>query len=89
MVYLEAQLQGLPVIAYESMGVPLVVEHRKTGLLAPENDQKSMQENIIRLLDDEELRDRMGRNATAKVLNEHSLKAASERLKQVLSDLIS
>ncbi len=89
MVYLEAQLQGLPVIAFESMGVPLVVQHQETGLLAPENDDEQMQANIIKLLKNKELRASMGSDAHQKVLSEHSLEAASSRLQQVLSDLIS
>ena len=37
MVYLEAQLSGLPVAALDSMGVSLSVHHGKTGLLSCED----------------------------------------------------
>jgi len=87
MVYLEAQAQGLPVIAYESMGVPLVVAHGKTGLLAPEDNVQGMQRNIWKLLDDKSLRATMGHSARNKVTNAHSLEAASERLGEVLEGL--
>lgn len=84
MVYLEAQAQGLPVIAYESMGVPLVVQHDDTGLLAPEGDVDTMRSNITQMLKDESLRTVMGRSAKAKVRKAHSLEAASQRLSEVL-----
>ena len=86
MVYLEAQLQGVPVVAYESMGVPLVVQHGKTGLLAPEGDLPTLQENIRRLLVDSKLRQEMGVAAIAKVVQEHSIESAAERLNEMLRE---
>lgn len=88
MVYLEAQLQELPIIAYESMGVPLVVEHNKTGFLAPEDNLQSLQDNVVTLLQDARLRNTMGKFGREKVLAEHGIKAASNRLAKVLGDLI-
>jgi len=87
MVYLEAQLQGLPVIAYESMGVPLVVSHGETGLLAAENDVGELRANIVRLLGDNELRSTMHFAARQKVLNRHSLEAAAQNLDAALAEL--
>ncbi len=87
MVYLEAEAQGLPVIAYESMGVPLVVTHGDTGLLAPEGDVGEMRENTRILLGNADLRARMGKAAKKKVLEQHSLMAASVRLNAVLGEV--
>ncbi len=87
MVYLEAQAQGLPVIAYESMGVPLVVDHEVSGLLAPEGDDVTMQANIRCLLEDKAQRTKMGEAAKAKVRNIHSIEAASERLSAVMKEV--
>lgn len=84
MVYLEAQLLRLPVIAYESMGVPLVVEHGETGLLAAEEDMSAMRNNISRLLADTALRNRMGEAGRKKVLGQHSIEAAATTLSKVL-----
>ena len=88
MVYLEAQLQELPVLAYKSMGVPLVVEDNKSGLLAPEDDLQSLKENTIKLIKDADLRKTMGKNGRDKVLCEHGINAASEKLSQVLGTLL-
>ncbi|MGI9352510.1 MAG: glycosyltransferase family 4 protein [Rhizobiaceae bacterium] len=87
MVYLEAQLQGLPVIAYESMGVPLVVEHGKTGFLAPENGIEEMRENIRLLLANKKMRTEMGEAAVKKVSDEHSIEVAAKRLNKLLEEL--
>ena len=87
MVYLEAQLQGLPVIAQNSMGVPLVVQHRETGLLSPEGDLGAMRTNIKILLDNGELRRAMSARAREKVLGEHSLERAAKRLDECIRDL--
>lgn len=88
MVYLEAQLQKLPIIAYESMGVPLVVEHNVTGFLAPEDDLQSLRDNTLKLLQDASLRNTMGENGRAKVLAEHGIKAASNQLALALGSLL-
>lgn len=88
MVYLEAQLQELPILAYESMGVPLVVSDNKTGFLAPEDDLQLLRSNTIKLLQDANLRNTMGQNGRQKVLAEHGIKAASDRLVKVLGSLL-
>ena len=84
MVYLEAQLMGLPVIASRSMGVPMVVSHEKTGLLSPEEDPLAMAENVKMLLGDKVLRSKFSAAAPSKVHNEHSIQAASARLGEIL-----
>lgn len=86
MVYLEAQLQGLPVIASSSMGVPLVVEDQVTGLLSDEEDIAGMQSNLTKLISDKSLRLNLGKNAKEKVLSNHSIEAAANRLSEILSE---
>lgn len=87
MVYLEAQLQTVPVIAYKSMGVPLVVEHGETGLLADEDDIDAIRKNIISLLNDPEKRESMGEAGREKVISKHSLQAAADRFNAVISKI--
>lgn len=89
MVYLEAQLQELPIVAFKSMGVPLVVEHKHTGLLAPEDNLEALQDHIRVLLLDTQLRKDMGINARSKVLSSHGIHAAAQRLEETLSPLLN
>ena len=92
MVYLEAQLMGLPVAALESMGVPLVVEHGVSGLLAqecqPEENPVALRDNIATLLAHPSLRKDFGTAACKRVHDHHSLEAASVALKKILSPLM-
>jgi glycosyltransferase involved in cell wall biosynthesis len=80
MVYLEAQTQGVPVIASKSMGVPLVVKHGISGLLSPEGDTKALTENLAALLSHPVLRRDLAKSAKNYVQTHHSLKAASKVL---------
>lgn len=63
LVVLEAQWQGLPVVAFASGGVPEALDEGKTGLLCPEGEVKDFAQNIIRLLNDKALRAQFSENA--------------------------
>ena len=84
MVYLEAAFSGLPTAAFNNMGVPLVVHHGETGLLAELDDISIFRQNLIKLLSDKPLRQLMGQNARRFVEQQRSTKAAVKRLKECL-----
>jgi colanic acid/amylovoran biosynthesis glycosyltransferase len=50
MVFAEAQASGLPVVSFAHGGVPEVVRHGETGLLAPEGDTGKLAEYIGEML---------------------------------------
>ena len=52
-VFAEAQATGLPVVGFQHGGIPEVVRHGETGLLAPEKDTHSLAQHIQRMLTDE------------------------------------
>ena len=58
-VVAEAMLVGTAVVATNGGGVPEFVEHEKTGLLVPMGDSHAMAQAIGRLLQDNELRQRL------------------------------
>jgi glycosyltransferase involved in cell wall biosynthesis len=89
MVYLEAAARGLPVAAFDSLGVPLVVRHGETGLLVPEGDIAAYAEALRRLLRDPQLRSRLGRAGFAKVRSEHDLSTASARMRMAIERLFT
>jgi glycosyltransferase involved in cell wall biosynthesis len=60
LVFLEAMAMKKAIVAVESGGVPEVVEHGKSGLLSPVNDNTRLAENIISLLNDPLRRVQMG-----------------------------
>jgi glycosyltransferase involved in cell wall biosynthesis len=57
---LEAQAAGLPVVAFAEGGIREIVADGTTGLLAPDRDVDELAERLARLVDDAELRARMG-----------------------------
>ena len=59
-VIAEAMAFEKPVVATRVGGIPEVVEDGVTGLLVPPRDPEALAEALLRLLDDAELRGRMG-----------------------------
>ena len=80
MVYLEAQLCGLPVAAFADMGVPLVVADGETGLLAPAGDVAALAQCMDTLIADTVLRARLASAAPGRVQAHHGLAQAARTL---------
>ena len=59
-VYLEAASHGLPVIAHETGGVKDAVQHGKNGFLINPDEPDSLAKCIGKLIEDEDLRKKMG-----------------------------
>jgi colanic acid/amylovoran biosynthesis glycosyltransferase len=53
MVFAEAQALGVPVVSSLHGGIPEVVQHGITGLLAPERDVPRLAEYLLRFLEDD------------------------------------
>ena len=60
-VYLEASASGLPVVAARSGGAAEAVIENETGLLVPPDDPQALTQALSRLLNDAEMRQRLGR----------------------------
>ncbi len=87
---LEAQACGVPVVAYPTAGVPEVVTHGQTGLLARAGDHRDLAAQLALLLRDPALHERLGAGGRARVLAEGTLALQADRqaelLRQVLTD---
>jgi len=60
---LEAMASKTPVIATRKGGIPLLVKHNQNGLFVKPRNAKQIAEACNKLLDNDELRQRMGENA--------------------------
>ena len=87
MAMLEAQAAGLPVVSCATRGVPDVVHHGVTGLLAPQIDAKLLADCLRALLADVFRRQSMGAAAARFVLQSRSLEQASRTLTLALEPL--
>jgi glycosyltransferase involved in cell wall biosynthesis len=85
MAMLEAQAAGLPVVSCATRGVPDVIEHGRTGLLAPGADEEAFAGLLRGLLLDPGKRAQLGDAAAAFVAQERSLEATVARLRELFA----
>ena len=83
-VYLEANLQGKPVVAGRSGGVPDAVIHEETGLLVDPVDPQETALAIIRLLEDPFYARSLGENGRRRVLRDFTTNKAALSVKDAL-----
>jgi glycosyltransferase involved in cell wall biosynthesis len=68
-VNLEAMASSIPIVSSNLGGIPDVVKHGENGLLAEPYDVEMVAENLLLLLQDEDLRSKMGEDGKQKVKN--------------------
>lgn len=85
---LDAFASGVPVVATAAGGIPEMVIHEQTGLLAPIGDAKELSACLNRLMADAALRERIISSAKEKV-REFSMKETASRTFQVYLDVLA
>lgn len=89
MVYLEAQAQGLPVVACDSGGVADVVsDEGGGGRLVPEGDAATFADAVAALLDDPAARAALAEGGRRRMRDHHGLDAAAATLGTALRGLV-
>ncbi len=83
----EAAALGLPVVATRHSGIPEAVRDGETGLLGPEGDRAALTANLRRLLGDDDLRERFGKQAREYALAEFDLAAQTRRLERIYDEV--
>ena len=84
---LDAFAAGVPVAATAGGGIPELVEHEVTGLLADPGDDRVLAGYLERLLRDDELRGRLIRNGRARV-REFSKERTAERTVEIYGKVV-
>jgi len=63
MVIAEAMATGTPILASNVGGVPYMIKNGENGLMVDPNDPRDIAEKLLMLIEDENLRKRLGENA--------------------------
>jgi glycosyltransferase involved in cell wall biosynthesis len=83
---LEAFASGLPVVSTEPEGMRYVVDHERTGLLSTPGDAVALGQNVVRVLQDSELANRLTSNARRE-LQRYSWAVVREQWREVYQAL--
>jgi len=81
---LEAGATGLPVVATRHAGIPDVVVEGETGLLVDEHDVTGMARHMLRLVDEPQVAETLGRHAARHVRSHYTMEQSLGRLARVL-----
>lgn len=87
-VLLEAQASEVPVVAFDVGGVGEAVRNRETGFLARLGNTDEFADDILRLLSDGALRDKMGENGRKFVTENFTWDICAERMLRVYQEAL-
>ena len=80
LTFLEAAAVGLASVAGQSGGCPDAVEHEVSGLLVDPFSSSEIAEAVIRLLDDEELRQRLGQQGRERAMQQFTWEVLARQM---------
>jgi glycosyltransferase involved in cell wall biosynthesis len=84
-VVLEALAAGLPIVTTDRGAIAETVPNGEAGFVLPEPDSNELADCVLRLLEDKELRIRMGEGARRRYLERFTLEHADRRMADWLS----
>jgi phosphatidylinositol alpha-1,6-mannosyltransferase len=87
-VFLEANAFGKPVIGGNTGGVVEAIEDGFSGILVDSEDPNAVKNSIVRLLKDDSMREKLGRQGQERVFNKFNDVCASISFKQLVDSLI-
>jgi glycosyltransferase involved in cell wall biosynthesis len=85
---IEAGMAGVPAVAPEVAGVPEVVAHGQTGLLAPAGDTAALAALLEKGLGDEGLRRRLGREARRRYREAFGIGSVTQRYLDLYEEVV-
>jgi glycosyltransferase involved in cell wall biosynthesis len=83
----EAMAAGVPVVVTCSGAMPEIVINQQTGFVVRKNDPHALAVSILKLLRDDDLRDKMGRTARNWVHQNFTWDRVAEKMYKCYSDL--
>lgn len=88
-VLMEAMAMELPCVTTHITGIPELIRDGRDGLLVAPGDEKSLAEALQRLMEDPELRERLGRAGRARVEADYQLEQNMAFLARTMTALLS
>ena len=85
---LEAMACGKPVVGSDIPGISDVITHGQNGLLIPPRNSEALANAILKLLDDGNLRRRLGRNARRLMVEKYSWNIITNKIEKVYYEAI-
>ena len=85
---IEAQAANKPIIATDVGGIRDIIIENETGLLSKSDDLKGFVNNLVKLIDNDDLRDQLGRSGYDNVINKFSYKRLVSDMKSLYSKLL-
>jgi colanic acid/amylovoran biosynthesis glycosyltransferase len=89
LVFAEAQASYTPVVSFRSGGIPEVVIHNETGLLAEEKDTEQLASYLLDLASNNRKREGFARKGRLNIEKKHNLKIQSEKLELIYDEAIN
>lgn len=83
----EAMMCGKPIIVNKEMGISKIIEEENCGLTVPYADVEALKKVLVRLRDDQVLREKLGRNARKAYLDKYDWKIMEKRLKEAYDSI--
>ena len=83
----QAMAMGVPVVATAIGGIPEVVVHEKTGMLAPVNDVSALIQCIQTMLNNTSLRDKIIHNAQRLIAQSYSVEVMLDAVEQFYEEM--
>lgn len=87
-VLLEALAMGIPTVATSTGGIPELIVHEETGLIAQPGDHADLADQLERIIYDEELRDHVRKAGRQKIILEFDISRNIEKLAALLDKYV-
>lgn len=86
---LDAFAHGVPVVATAAGGIPEIVRHEDTGLLAEAGDVNQVAQAVLRMLEDMELRERCVSNARKLLTEGYSIDSMARSYERIYREVVA
>ncbi|MEM2741859.1 MAG: glycosyltransferase family 4 protein, partial [Nitrososphaeria archaeon] len=88
MSILESLACGTPVVATTVGGIPEIIRNNENGILVPQNDEKKLAEAIDYLLQNKDVRVRLGQNGRKNIVERFSYRSSIKKLLKIYQKML-